>query len=253
MAIRTSESLAYWRDLGAGKMSIIDSYDRAGRRYLVLRRAGTEARLTERQRLVMAYRAYCQTLATIADELDVSVPTIANELSAGLEKLGLECDTDLPRVFGMGLKLLPANGGKRQGRSLSRRKLRREVEVSPLSAPPGIQAVRAAYRGKPAVVVSFPVPTVDWSRSLTSAEKDVANDLLAGLPNDAIGRKRGSSVRTVVNQVASIFKKVGAHSRLELCLVVYTNRSPPGPTDAKRRRSGGSPRSGPASRTRRRP
>jgi DNA-binding NarL/FixJ family response regulator len=131
------------------------------------------------------------------------------------------------------------------------RKLRREVEGSPLSAPPGIQAVHAAYRGKPAVVVSFPVPTADWSRSLTSAEKDVANDLLAGLPNHAIGRKRGSSVRTVVNQVASIFKKVGAHSRLELCLVVYTNRSPPGSNDAKRRR-GTSGRNGPASRTRRR-
>lgn len=217
-------------------MAIVDFYDRAGRRYVVLRRTG-EPVVTERQRLVIGYRAYCQTLATIAEELDVSVPTIANELSAALEKLGLADDTELPRIFGMGLKLLPASGERRAPRPLSMKKLRREVERAPFSAPRGIQIERAAHRGKPAVRVSFPVPKVAWSASLTSAEKDVANDILAGLPNDAIGKKRGSSVRTVVNQVASIFRKVGAHSRLELCLVVYTGRTPPVASEPRRRRN----------------
>jgi DNA-binding NarL/FixJ family response regulator len=218
-------------------MAILDFYDRAGRRYLVLRRAGRRPLVTERQRLVIGYRAYCQTLATIAQELDVSVPTIANELSAALRNLGLACDTELPRIFGMGLKLLPQSGAGRPPRSLSMRTLRREVERTPFSVPRGIQAERAAHRGKPAVRVSFPIPRVPWSDSLTSAEKDVANDILAGLPNVAIGRKRGSSVRTVVNQVASIFKKVGAHSRLELCLVVYTGRAPPASAEPRRRRA----------------
>ena len=251
MAIRTTESIAAWRDLGAGKMAIVDFYDRRGRRYVALRRTARDPLVTERQRLVIGYRAYCQTLATIAEELEVSVPTIANELSAALRQLGLDDDTELPRIFGMGLKLLPTSGEKRASRPLSMRRLRREVERAPFSAPRGIQLERAAQRGKPAVLVSFPVPNVDWSRSLTSAEKDVANDILAGLPNDAIGRKRGSSVRTVVNQVASIFKKVGAHSRLELCLVVYTGRTPPAPNEARRQRRA-SGRNGPVSRRRRR-
>jgi DNA-binding NarL/FixJ family response regulator len=216
-------------------MAILDFYDRAGRRYLLLRRAGQHPLVTERQRLVIGYRAYCQTLATIAAELDVSVPTIANELSAGLHKLGLECDTELPKVFGMGLKLLPEGGARRAPRALSMRRLRRALARAPFSMPRGLEAERAAHRGKPAVRVSFPVPKFDWSASLTSAEKDVASDILAGLPNVAIGRKRGSSVRTVVNQVASIFKKVGAHSRLELCLVVYTGRMPPAATEPRRR------------------
>ena len=249
MAIRTNESITAWRDLGAGKMAIVDFYDRAGRRYVVLRRTGPDPLVTERQRLVIAYRAYCQTLATIAEALDVSVPTIANELSAGLRQLGLAYDTELPRIFGMGLKLLPPSSDKQKARPLSMRRLRREVERAPFSVPRGIQAVRSEHRGKPAVLVSFPVPRVDWSRSLTSAEKDVANDILAGLPNDAIGRKRGSSVRTVVNQVASIFRKVGAHSRLELCLVVYTGRTPPGPNETRQKRRNSN---GPASRRRRR-
>jgi DNA-binding NarL/FixJ family response regulator len=220
-------------------MAIVDFYDRAGRRYVLLRRAGAHPLVTERQRRVIGYRAYCQTLATIAAELDVSVPTIANELEVALHNLGLEDDTELPRIFGMGLKLLPASA--RTPRTLSMSRLRREVAHAPFSAPRGIRAERAAHRGKPAVRVSFPVPKVNWSESLTSAEKDVAGDILAGLPNVAIGRKRGSSVRTVVNQVASIFKKVGAHSRLELCLVVYTGRTPPASTDARRGRRTRSP------------
>jgi DNA-binding NarL/FixJ family response regulator len=227
-------------------MAILDSYDRAGRRYLVLSRATRRPLVTERQRLVIGYRAYCQTLATIAAELDVSVPTIANELSAGLSRLGLACDTELPRVFGMGLRLLPMGGSGRAPR-LSMNRLRSVVERAPFSVPRGIQAERAAHRGKPVVRVSFPVPINHWTEALTSAEKDVANDILAGLPNGAIGKKRGSSVRTVVNQVASIFKKVGAHSRLELCLVAYTGRTPPASTPRRQRSS-----SGPSSRRRRR-
>jgi DNA-binding NarL/FixJ family response regulator len=219
-------------------MAILDFYDRAGRRYLVLSRAARSPLVTERQRLVIGYRAYCQTLATIAGELEVSVPTIANELSAGLRRLGLAYDTELPRIFGMGLKLLP-KGGNGNGRAarLSMSRLRSEVRREPFSVPRGIQAERAAHRGKPAVRVSFPVPKINWSESLTSAEKDVASDILAGLPNGAIGKKRGSSVRTVVNQVASIFKKVGAHSRLELCLVVYAGRTPPASAPRRGRRA----------------
>jgi DNA-binding NarL/FixJ family response regulator len=217
-------------------MAIVDVYDRAGRRYVVLRRPDKPPVVTERQRLVIGYRAYCQTLATIAAELDVSVPTIANELAVALHKLGLEHDTELPRIFGTGLKLLPPSATQRAPRTLSMARLRREVARAPFSIPRGIRAERAAHRGKPAVGVSFPVPRINWSESLTSAEKDVADDILAGLPNVAIGRKRGSSVRTVVNQVASIFKKVGAHSRLELCLVVYAGRMPPASTDARRGR-----------------
>jgi DNA-binding NarL/FixJ family response regulator len=246
MASGTVEPTGAWRELSSGRMSILDFYDRGGRRYLVLRRAASRSLVTERQRLVLGYRAYCQTLATIADELEVSVPTIANELSAALRRLGLECDTELPRVFGMGLKLLP-HGNGRAAPVLSMRRLRREVEKAPFSVPRGIQAERAAHRGKPAVRVSFPVPKVDWAESLTSAEKDIADDILAGLPNNAIGRKRGSSVRTVVNQVASIFKKMGAHSRLELCLVVYTGRKPPASSKVRRPR-----RARPTARRRRR-
>lgn len=57
--------------------------------------------------------------------------------------------------------------------------------------------------------------TADLS-SLTAAEAIVFEHLLQGESNEAIGKARGSSVRTVANQVASILRKLHVGSRYEL-------------------------------------
>ena len=54
------------------------------------------------------------------------------------------------------------------------------------------------------------------SPGLTAAETQIAVALIGGHSNAAIGRLRGSSTRTVANQVASIYRKLGVHSRTEL-------------------------------------
>jgi DNA-binding NarL/FixJ family response regulator len=51
---------------------------------------------------------------------------------------------------------------------------------------------------------------------LTPAERQVALAVLAGLSNADIARMRGSSPRTVANQLAALFRKLGVHSRAEL-------------------------------------
>ena len=51
---------------------------------------------------------------------------------------------------------------------------------------------------------------------LTPAERQVALAVLAGYSNAEIARTRGSSPRTVANQIASIFRKLGVRSRGEL-------------------------------------
>ncbi|HKY63372.1 MAG TPA: helix-turn-helix transcriptional regulator [bacterium] len=51
---------------------------------------------------------------------------------------------------------------------------------------------------------------------LTPAERRVALALLQGLSNREIGDLRGSSPRTVANQIASIYRKMGVRSRAEL-------------------------------------
>ncbi len=65
-------------------------------------------------------------------------------------------------------------------------------------------------------VMSFELGPGGESSKLTTAELDVMADLLAGCTNNEIARRRGSSERTVANQVGSILKKLGLGSRLEI-------------------------------------
>jgi DNA-binding NarL/FixJ family response regulator len=52
--------------------------------------------------------------------------------------------------------------------------------------------------------------------SLTSAERQVVEHVLSGRSNAAIARARSTSSRTVANQLAAIYRKLGVSSRWEL-------------------------------------
>jgi DNA-binding CsgD family transcriptional regulator len=51
---------------------------------------------------------------------------------------------------------------------------------------------------------------------LTKAEREVLHQVVQGASNAAIAKQRGSSIRTVANQVAKLLKKLGASSRFDL-------------------------------------
>jgi DNA-binding NarL/FixJ family response regulator len=59
---------------------------------------------------------------------------------------------------------------------------------------------------------------------LTKAEKDVAALVLEGLSNQEIAKMRGTSVRTIANQVAAIFRKLKVTARIELGQAVLRRR-----------------------------
>jgi DNA-binding CsgD family transcriptional regulator len=66
--------------------------------------------------------------------------------------------------------------------------------------------------GEPFVVLSLPLDT--WMPAcLSPSEREVALAVLGGLSNAEIARRRGTSSRTVANQLASIYRKVGVSSR----------------------------------------
>jgi DNA-binding NarL/FixJ family response regulator len=81
--------------------------------------------------------------------------------------------------------------------------------------PAGLRADAVEVGRETYLVLSFPSPTVDAS-ALTAAELAVARAVVAGESNAEIARARGRSPRTIGNQVASIFRKLGVGSRLEL-------------------------------------
>lgn len=66
------------------------------------------------------------------------------------------------------------------------------------------------------VVVSVPKPDPANLEILTAAEAEVATLALQGLSNFGIAMERGTSERTVANQLASIYAKLRVNSRAEL-------------------------------------
>jgi DNA-binding CsgD family transcriptional regulator len=80
--------------------------------------------------------------------------------------------------------------------------------------PSGLRAVDVELRSGRYVLLSY--ARGDGAPRLTPAERDVALGLLAGRSNLELAAARGSSPRTIANQIASIFKKLGVRSRSEL-------------------------------------
>lgn len=102
-------------------------------------------------------------------------------------------------------------------------RLRRLVKQLPAHRPAGLRVERAEDDGR-TLVLSFRIPAADWPSLLTGTEAEIAHDVLAGLSNAEIARRRGTAVRTIANQVASIYRKLRVRSRLELSLLALAGR-----------------------------
>lgn len=76
--------------------------------------------------------------------------------------------------------------------------------------------------GEQFVVMSLPASAASAATldRLSPAEADVARDAAAGLSNEAIAKRRGRAVRTIANQLASVYRKLGVGSRAELATLV---------------------------------
>ncbi len=64
-------------------------------------------------------------------------------------------------------------------------------------------------------VISFPVAPARLPAGLTDAERAIATAILAGASTAEIAGRRGTSPRTVANQLAAIYRKLGVQSRAE--------------------------------------
>jgi DNA-binding CsgD family transcriptional regulator len=84
------------------------------------------------------------------------------------------------------------------------------------SAPPGLSSARFQRGDDEMAVLSFPLLPVTLPDSLSEAERKVALGLIAGKSTAEIAAERRTSIRTVANQIASLFAKLGVRSRLQL-------------------------------------
>jgi DNA-binding CsgD family transcriptional regulator len=86
-----------------------------------------------------------------------------------------------------------------------------------MKAPADLRATRVQVGASRYVLVSFP-RSWNVSDDLTPAERQVVLAVLSGLSNVEVAQMRGSSPRTVANQLATIFRKLGVRSRAELAV-----------------------------------
>lgn len=82
-------------------------------------------------------------------------------------------------------------------------------------APSGLRATTFVIDGRQYAALFFDRPQA-WSKKLSPAEREVAAFLLDGKSHAEIARSRDVALRTVANQVASLYRKLGVGSRGEL-------------------------------------
>ena len=85
------EALAIWRGLVDGRWTLVDHVDHDGRRYVFARRNAPVvhgwARLTERERQVVAYAAHGHPQKLIAYQLGIAASTVGHHLTSAARKL----------------------------------------------------------------------------------------------------------------------------------------------------------------------
>jgi DNA-binding CsgD family transcriptional regulator len=87
-----------------------------------------------------------------------------------------------------------------------------------------VHGARVAVAGRDLFVLSMPSLVASLPAELTSAEREVAALLLDGKSNREVAALRGTSVRTIANQVGAIFRKLRVSGRVELGHTLLSGR-----------------------------
>ena len=177
-----------WDWLLAGRWSILDVFSVSGMRYIIAYQTpedGVARRaLPERDRAVLELALVGRSGKWIALELQLSESTVARTLHRARHHLGV---ADATALMGIRNALFESLEGLAIG-----------VEIAMTRLTP--------------VALSAAV--------LSDAERAVAAGMLGGKRAAAIARERGTSIRTVANQITNIYKKLGVSSRREALVLL---------------------------------
>ncbi|WP_394847853.1 LuxR C-terminal-related transcriptional regulator [Pendulispora brunnea] len=153
--------------------------------------------LTHRERQTVAMAALGHSNKVIADELGLSVSAVSAYLARAARKLRVDSRVDLARLY-------------------------RDTAPRPPSAADD-------RRPPPRADTAKHLPP----KGLSASERAVLLGVLCGKTNAEIAQARRSSVRTVANQVASAFRKLGVSSRGELAARMFRESDASNPSAAK--------------------
>jgi DNA-binding NarL/FixJ family response regulator len=189
------KSLAtFWTGLVEGTHRVVRAFTHVRGHYAVAGR-GVSGPLSARERMLL-HRAFLgQSQKSLASELGVSGTTVSVLIGRSLDRIGLErriCAAPLPVVLGAldHLGMLEPPSGACAG---------------------AFEAGEGRY-----MVASVPVFDPGVLRDLTDAERSVARLIAEGMCQKAIAASRGTSLRTVANQIASLSRKLDVGGRFAL-------------------------------------
>jgi DNA-binding NarL/FixJ family response regulator len=181
-------ALALWEGLVAGRWSLVDHFERDGKRFVVAHRndpdLGDPRGLTRRERQVAEYLGLGWSAKQIAYTLGISQAAVSNAVGRAAAKLGIAGRAELAAFF----------------------------------SPLGIRASLAEFElsGESLAAAGFPLLGAECADALSDAEREIALDLLRGATVEAIAERRSRSPLTVETQIRAIYRKLGVGSRVEL-------------------------------------
>lgn len=191
-----------WAQVMAGQLALVARHDAAGLRLLAVERSGSRLGvrgLTGQERRVALRSAAGQSLKVIAFELGLSLPAVSQHLARALPKLGMRDRLELAHLLGPE-SAEPSGPGA-------------------FPVPAGLEAHVMGDGADALLILSFALSEPAPPSGLSLAEREVVRLASRGLSNAQIARERTTSVRTVANQLSSVFGKLRIGSRMELVLL----------------------------------
>jgi DNA-binding NarL/FixJ family response regulator len=191
-----------WRELSRGLCKITDGFFSATRCYLLTTTAPGPAQPLEGRRLHILEAVLAGVgQKNIAIELELAPSTIALNARLALDCLGIRCRPSRVNP----LLMLAAQAELKAWRG---------VNGSLSFATDGDKQVR---------VISVPRPGRKLEQTLPRAEFAVVRSLIEGASYEDIARQRGTSTRTIANQVTAVFRRMKVSGRSELLLRLFAD------------------------------
>jgi DNA-binding NarL/FixJ family response regulator len=176
---------ALWKGLVAGRWMIVEWVQTPLRRYLVAfeTKGARPAALSAREGEVAELLAEGRRTSELSEVLGVSAGTVSRVTREVLERLHVPRRDDVAAFFGT---------------------------ISPLELPSKRAEVRFFAAGSSATL---------WPR-LTASERAVVMLVFDGASVAEVAHQRGSSVKTVSNQLSAVYSRFGVRGRTELAAVL---------------------------------
>ena len=190
------DSGSIWRDLVEGRTTIVDEFSVQGWSFLIVRHLPEKngRRLTPRTLQILEAVLRGADPKVVSIDRKLSASTIATCLKQACEAIGVRCKpSKVPLLLVALVHAAKGDGRLDSGRAAE------------------FQYAGASYRA-----LCVPSPYTVFDRCLSPAEKAVMRMRLEGKSHAEIAARRRTSRRTVANQVATAFHRLGVSCRSDL-------------------------------------